>query len=135
MILIGIDENVDNHKKVVELEKIDDLENLDSNILGLIKFSKEDLGKYHERTLLAVEINSVLEFVLLINTQVKYAVCSQEISKKIQNCADGYLTDIKVISLINNLDEIESVAEQEIDGVLGLWNLTKRFKQKEMHTT
>ncbi len=120
MILLGFNQNIDKHKEFQFLSGLSRAASLDANILPIVQYDKEDLANYQTDTLLAVEVASLEEFVFLISTKVRYAVCDKPLAKDLQKCADAYLTDIKVIVKIKHDSELEWVAKNEIDGCIKL---------------
>lgn len=66
----------------------------------------------------AVKISKISESVFANNLNAKYIIIEQSISKEIQNIAENYMFDSKIIVIINNDDEIDNVANQGIDGVI-----------------
>jgi hypothetical protein len=64
-------------------------------------------------------INSIKEFIFLINLKAKYSFCKElELAKTLQKIADNYLTETKVILITKNYDKIEEIVSNEIDGII-----------------
>ena len=118
MILVGIDKELDRFKEYTFLKSFNEIDNTKPNSLIIVEFKREDLKNYKLDIPMGVQIESLKEFILLINTKVQYAICNKSIVKDIQKCADDYLTDIKVLVEIFSEDEIEWVAKNEIDGAI-----------------
>ncbi len=66
----------------------------------------------------AIITDDIKEFIFSINLNAKYVFCDDiNIAKKFQKVADNYLSDTKVVLLIDSFDDIEKVIEFEIDAV------------------
>lgn len=70
----------------------------------------------------AVIISSVKECVLYAQYSPKYLILrtSFEIIKSCQHIADSYLFDSKILAIINDENEVESIALAGIDGAIFL---------------
>lgn len=118
MILSGIDSAVDKFKDVVFINDLKAVEESNPGFLVVVPFKREDLRSYGRDISFGVEISSLKEFILLINTNVAYAVCEKAIAPELQKCADSYMTDMKVLVKISDENEIEWAAKNEIDGAI-----------------
>lgn len=66
----------------------------------------------------AVMVDSIKEAIYVNACKGKYIIATQSLAKKIQKVAEVYMFDAKVLAVIENNDAFESVAEDEIDGVI-----------------
>lgn len=65
-----------------------------------------------------VLVCSLKEAIYANALNAKYIVCKRDIAKQIQAVAENYMYDAKVLAIIENNDELEAVANDEIDGVI-----------------
>ena len=86
------------------------------NLLETFKFCDENNIPY------GVKISSIKEFIFISSLNAKYAFVNKDIAKSIQQIANEYLSDTKVIVFIQNDDEIEEIARNGIDGVFLCYN-------------
>ncbi len=66
----------------------------------------------------AVKITSLKEALFANALGASYLVCEQELAKVVQNIADNYLWDLKVLAVISDDEELETTAKASIDGVI-----------------
>lgn len=86
-----------------------------------VRLEKFDINKpdmYKTSQDLAVYVETLLEFIYLSKTAILYAVCSANLAPTLQEHANNYLLDIKVIAKIKTKDQIETIAKMNIDGVI-----------------
>lgn len=81
MILIGINSAIDCEKEFTVIENFKELSKTKSNSLVITEFRKDDIELYNSDILMGITVKSLLEFIFLINTNVRYAVCTKEIAK------------------------------------------------------
>jgi hypothetical protein len=83
------------------------------NYIELYNYCKQNSISY------GVIVNSIKEFIFIMNTNAKYAFCYDlNLAKKLQKIADNYLSEIKVIVIVKNYDTIEDIVLAEIDGII-----------------
>ncbi|MBD5164258.1 hypothetical protein [Helicobacter sp.] len=64
-------------------------------------------------------VSSVKEALLLINLNVRFLLCKEiDLAKTLQNLAETYLFDAKILFCIQEEEEIETIAKYGIDGVI-----------------
>ncbi len=64
-------------------------------------------------------VNSVKEALLLVNLNVRFLLCKEiDLAKTLQNLAETYLFDAKILLCIQEEEEIETIAKYGIDGVI-----------------
>ena len=110
-----------NEEKFFKAKNLEDISNSPNNSTIIFKYKENDINLYKfcqkNNISYGVEINSITEFIFIINLGAKYAFCNDlELAKTLQKIADGYLTETKVI-LKTSIKSIEKVALNEIDGV------------------
>lgn len=117
MIIIG--------DKLVPFEDIQYIENAEN--IKSTKANSTVIFNYDEKVLeycykneisLAVIVISIKEAIYCNSLNVKYIISEKELAKKIQKIADNYMYDSKNLAIIDSNEEFESIAENEIDGVI-----------------
>jgi hypothetical protein len=79
----------------------------------LLKFSKENSVN------VAVFVSSLTEAILSENLRAKYILVEDfKLAEKVQEIADKYVFDAKIIVPIETFDKLEIFAEKGIDGVI-----------------
>ena len=64
-------------------------------------------------------IQNIKEALLLVNLGVKFLICEDlEMAKELQNLAENYLFDAKVLLCIKEEEEMLEIAKLRIDGVI-----------------
>jgi len=66
----------------------------------------------------AVKTISIKDAVIAANLGASYALCNIENVQEIQKTANEYLWSMKIITLIDDENEIQSIAIMGIDGVI-----------------
>ncbi|RXJ95901.1 hypothetical protein CRU94_04625 [Arcobacter sp. AHV-9/2010] len=101
------------------ISSIEDIKNTASNSLLFFDFD-EELLKYCQKQNLNffVSIKTIKEGIYANSFNAKYAVCTQDLAKKMQIIADNYMFDTKILALIDTSDELEDIASEEIDGAI-----------------
>lgn len=96
-----------------------DITNTKSNCTVAFKYDIE-LLKYCSTNGLKslVMVQNLQEAIFANSLNALYIVTDNNLSKKIQKIAENYMFDSKIIEIINNDDEIESIAVDGIDGVI-----------------
>ena len=121
MIIVGGDEFVSTGETLF-LPNNGSLDGVTPNSVVYEIFDKKKLKDYKEMTergvSLALHVSDLRELVYICNLGVKYAVANKEDALGMQKAMDGYLYDTKLLVLIDEEEEIEWVAANEIDGVL-----------------
>ncbi len=87
-----------------------------------IEFSEANLDIIEYTNLnnmpLALKVNTIRQALYGASFKAKYLVVEKDIAKDVQNVANEYLLDSKVLVIIQNEDEIEQMALLGIDGVI-----------------
>lgn len=117
MIFIGYHPAIDTEKSIQFVETKEQIINSKSGSLIITNFNINDLDFYANLTIsLAVFVTNIDEFLIASATKIKYAICDLTLAKSLQQIADNYLLDIKVLAKVTK-NEISAVASQQIDGV------------------
>lgn len=86
--------------------------NYDEEVFELIEYAKNNALEF------ALNVSNLTEAILAENLDAKYIIVDQGIAKSVQNAADTYLFDAKVLAHANSEEEIETLASEGIDGVI-----------------
>ena len=109
-------------KPFYHIEEIDEIEHTPANSLLFTKFSEENLDiiKHMQanKLIFAIEISTLSEAVLAHNLNASYIIVSEKIAKSVQNIAENYLFDAKVLCRLNKEDELTEKILEGIDGVI-----------------
>ncbi|MDR0746294.1 MAG: hypothetical protein LBE89_00175 [Helicobacteraceae bacterium] len=117
MIFIGINPAIDAEKDVVFCKNKEDAASARAGSLAVLKFDESDLEFYVKSGIpIAVEVACARDFLLLAATSAKYAIAEFELAKALQQIADRYVMDIKVLVASN---DIAAAAQAGIDGIFG----------------
>lgn len=118
MIIIGHD--LIEFKPLYQIKNSDDISKLPPNSTVVFEFGgNEKLIKYcHENNInFAVKTDSIKEALLANAAGASYIISSFE-AAAIQELAQNYLFDAKILLKIDCEDEMEEAAKNNIDGVL-----------------
>lgn len=64
-------------------------------------------------------VSNIKEALLLVNLNVRFLLCKEiDLAKALQNLAETYLFDAKILVCIQEEEEIETIAKYGIDGVI-----------------
>lgn len=118
MILFGVCKAVDRLKDIVVCKSADEAKQASNDALKIVDFDQKSLSNYSEIENLAIIVQNMKEFLFVANTNVSYAVVREDMAKKIQECANEYMMDIKVLAQIKDDEELEKIALLGIDGVI-----------------
>ncbi len=118
MVLIGIHPAVDHEKEVCFLKSAEAISTTPTGSLVVLDFNESDLALYATCEVpLGGIVHNIREFVLLMNTRVRYAIASLELAAELQKLADHYLSDVKVLAH-TKASALDTVALAGIDGIL-----------------
>ncbi|RXJ98391.1 hypothetical protein CRU98_10165 [Arcobacter sp. CECT 8986] len=117
MILIG-DENIP-FEEIQKVKDINDFLNTKSNTLVLFDY-QQNMVEYCSKNSLsyAVVINDLKEAIYANALSAKYIICEKNLSKDIQEVADNYMFDSKILAIIEINDEFIEIAKNQIDGII-----------------
>ena len=90
-----------------------------NNSLVLTEFDKTQLKAYFSyNEILIVKVSNELEFMLLHKGLVKFACCELNLALKLQQIADNYMSDTKVLAIVQDEQEIIKCIQHSLDGVI-----------------
>ena len=98
---------------------LDEISKSKANSTILFNYN-ENVLKYCSQNNLSfgVIVNSLKESIYANSLNAKYIISEKSLSTMIQDIAENYMFDSKVLSIIESSDEIEKVAMDKIDGVI-----------------
>ncbi|WP_200762645.1 hypothetical protein [Nitrosophilus alvini] len=117
MIIIG-------HKDIsadtlYRIKSFEDIEKTPPNTTVFFDFDIDLMKRCIENSVeFAVFVKDIKEALFANSMSAKYAVCDKSKAKEIQEIAENYLFDTKIIAKISLEYEIEKYAKLSIDGVL-----------------
>ena len=107
------------HESIAIISCIDDISNTKANQLLAFKYDINILEYCAKNALSSiVVIKDIKEAVFCNSLNSSYIVCKADISKDIQDIAENYMFDPKVLEIINNDEQINKIAPKGIDGVI-----------------
>ncbi|EJF07231.1 hypothetical protein ThvES_00007070 [Thiovulum sp. ES] len=119
MIIIG--------SKELESEKFHFVKNIDEvgktppNSTILIDFNMKIIKFARENSVsIAVRVLNTSEAILSENLGVQFIVSNFQLAGEIQEIADKYIYDAKILTPIRNFGELEQIAKRGIDGAIFL---------------
>jgi len=117
MILLG-DSNIE-YENIEKIASIEDIKKSTPNATVIFDFDFEML-KYTKSNDInsAVTVHSIKEVIYANRLGAKYIIPRINILVQSQKIADNYMFDSKILAVIENSDEIEKIALDEIDGVI-----------------
>ena len=117
MILIG--DKLIPFIDIFNISSIDEIKNTKANSLISFRYNENILTYSFENDLdYAVVISSIKEAIYANSLNAKYIICQKDLAKNIQKIADNYMFDSKVLAMIEISNEIEEIAQNEIDGII-----------------
>jgi len=84
----------------------------DEEVFEMVNFAKENSVNF------ALEIKSLQEAIIFESLDAQYLLVKKELAKKVQNAADTYLFDAKVLVHLEDEENFEDLIEEGIDGVV-----------------
>lgn len=117
MIILG--DNLVPFEETSFIEEIDNIKNTKANSTVLFEFNENLLKYSYENNLFVGVIVHTLKEALYANAlHAKYIICENPLDKNIQNIAENYMFDSKILTIIESSDELEKVAMNKIDGAI-----------------
>jgi hypothetical protein len=109
-------------ERFYHIHDVDSILQTPSNSLLFIEFDEQNLDviEYMKDNGLsyALEVKTLKEAIFAEYLNAKYLICTKEIVKSIQDRAEHYLFDAKVLCRIEEDYEIEALAISGVDGVI-----------------
>ncbi len=117
MIVLG--DNLIPYEETFYIKSIDEISKSKPNSTILFKYDENILSYCSQNNLsFGIIINTLKESIYANSLQAKYIICTKPLDKTIQDIAENYMFDSKILSIIDNSEQIESVAIEKIDGVI-----------------
>ena len=120
MIIIGGEQDINTVDETLQIMGCDCCIQPDS--VSFTRFERSKLDFYKQASkegyALAVYVSDIKELIFVCNIGVKYAVATQDDAPIMQRVMENYLFDTKLLAIIDEEDEIEWAAANEIDGVI-----------------
>jgi len=115
MILIG--DKLVPFEKFYNISNIEEISKTKANSIVSFSYNEELLTYCFDNNLeFAIIISSIKEAIYANCLGAKYLICDKLLAINIQKIADNYMFDSKVLALIQTNEEIEEIAQNEIDG-------------------
>ena len=117
MIILG--HELLSYEDLFVISNTEDINKTKANSTILFKYN-EDLLSYASKNslLFAVRVNNIKEAVICNSLEAKYIICEKNIAKSIQDIAENYMFDSKILTIIKDESQIEEIAILGIDGVV-----------------
>ncbi len=110
------------HEKLYHVSSIEAIRHTPPNSTLLFSYDKEvfDLIEYARENALmfALDVNSLKDAIVSENLDARYILVRHDIAKSVQKAADTYIFDAKVLVHIDDEENIETLADEGIDGVI-----------------
>ena len=101
------------------IKEIENIKNTKANSTILFDFNENFLKYSYENNLFVGVIVHTLKEALYSNAlHAKYIICDKPLDKTIQDVAENYMFDSKILTIIEASDELEIVAIDKIDGAI-----------------
>ncbi|MEA3521867.1 MAG: hypothetical protein U9R50_02740 [Campylobacterota bacterium] len=111
-----------NSERFYHISTIDSIEHTPSNSLLFLEFDEKNLDiiEYMQKNELdfALEVSTLKEALFSEHLGAKYIICKNNVAKSIQDRAEHYLFDAKILCRIEEDSQIEVLATEGIDGVI-----------------
>lgn len=117
MIFIG--DKLVPYEPISMIEKIEEISHTQASSTLVFNYD-EKIMQYclSNHLAYAVKIKTLKESLYANALKAKYIICEKTLAATIQKTAQNYLFDSKILAVINSNDEIEEIAQLEIDGVI-----------------
>ncbi|PHO08911.1 hypothetical protein CPG37_11890 [Malaciobacter canalis] len=117
MILIG-DKNIP-YETLTKVSTIEELVKTKANTMIVFDYTQNLVDYCFKNDLsYAVIIKDLKEAIYANALEAKYLICDKQLAKNIQNTADNYMFDSKVLAIIESNEEFEDITKEQIDGVI-----------------
>jgi len=118
MIIIG--HHLVPFNSLYKVANIEDIKKTKPNSIVLIDFSNQSLVQYakSQHISLALHVKNIKDACIANAIGAKFILVDKNISENIQNLANEYLFDSKILLCVDDENGIQSAAENFIDGVI-----------------
>jgi len=104
------------------IQSIDSIQNTPPSSTILVEFSEKNLDiiqhLQQNSIKFAIEVNNITDVIYASALEASFIIVQKEIVSTVQEIANNYLFDAKILVLIENEDEIQEMAILSIDGVI-----------------
>ncbi len=117
MILIG--DNLVPYEKIFMIYHKNQIKETEANSTIIFNYNS-DIMKYASTNSVSFApiATTVKEAIYANALGAKYIIVKRNYAKEIQTVAENYMFDSKILAIIEHSGEIESIAKEEIDGVI-----------------
>ncbi|WP_419777905.1 hypothetical protein [Malaciobacter marinus] len=117
MILIG-DKNIP-YETLTKVSTIEELAKTKANTMVVFEYIQSLVDYCFKNNLsYGVIIKDLKEAIYSNALEAKYIICDKQLAQSIQNTADNYMFDSKVLAIIESNEEFEDITKQQIDGII-----------------
>jgi hypothetical protein len=117
MIILG--DHLVPYEETFYITSIDEISKTKPNSTVLFDYDENILKYCSENSLsFGVLVNTIKESIYSNSLQAKYIICTKPLDRTIQDIAENYMFDAKVLSIVESSDDIETVALDKIDGII-----------------
>lgn len=117
MILIG-DETVP-YENIEKIGSIADIKDTKPNSTVIFDYDANLLHYCMDNSIASGVIVSSLKEAIYTNALgARFIIAKKELAKRAQKAAENYMFDAKVLAVIESSQEIEEIADLEIDGII-----------------
>ncbi len=117
MIILG-DKNIP-YDHIEIIKSIDDIKSTLPNSIVLFEYDIDILKYCYKNNInTMVKINSIVDGLYANSLNSYYILVDETIAYDMQQIAQNYMFDSKIIQLIDNTDQMEKIAKNNIDGVV-----------------
>ena len=107
------------YESIIKVDSKEDIAKTEPNTTVMFKMDIELLRYCMNNALpCGVIVQNTLEVIYAHNLEAKYIIVPKEIAKQMQELADNYMFDSKILAIISDTKEIAEVAKQHIDGII-----------------
>lgn len=105
-----------------KIDKISDIDSTPPSSTIYLEFSEENLSMIEylntNNISFALKTNNIIEAIYASSLNASYILVTKDLSKTIQDIANNYLFDSKILAMVDNEADIEKMALVGVDGVI-----------------
>lgn len=110
------------NKLFYKIDKISDIDSTPPSATIYLEFNENNLNvvEYLNKNgiYFAIKINNITEAIYASSLNASYILVTKDLSKTIQDIANNYLFDSKILAMVDNEADIEKMALVGVDGVI-----------------
>lgn len=101
------------------INSVEDINNTKPNSVVVFRYDIDIIKYCYDNSVkMGVLIQNITQAVFCNSLDVYYIITQKDISQDIQNLAQNYMFDSKVLEVIDETNDIQDVALKNIDGVV-----------------